>query len=137
MNYDFYNDTYKSFMGINEMFFKRKIEIEIQKDNMFLDIYALYQDQEIARIKCTINKKNKQIRINDINCKKNNKGYGSLMMEKLIDFAKANKFDVITGWLSCADKGHEKRLYHFYQKFGFEITPNDEGVKFADIKLRL
>lgn len=64
MNYDFYNDTYKSFMGINEMFFKRKIEIEIQKDNMFLDIYALYQDQEIARIKCTINKKNKQIRIN-------------------------------------------------------------------------
>ena len=61
MNYDFYNDTYKSFMGRNEMFFKRNIEIEIHKDNMFLDIYALYKDQEIARIKSTIQKENKQI----------------------------------------------------------------------------
>lgn len=119
------------------MFFCTKIEVEVYSYKESINIRAYCQDREVGRISCCINDENRQIKIGDITCKKNNKGYGSLMMEKLIEFAKVNKFEVITGWLSCVDRGHEKRLYHFYQKFGFEIAPNDEGIKFADIRLKL
>lgn len=124
-------------MEMKHMFFKRKVDIEVRSYKESINIRAYYKNREVGRILCCINDENRQIKIGDITCKKNNRGYGTLMMEKLIEFAKANKFEVITGWLSYVDKGHEKRLYHFYQKFGFEITPNDEGVKFADIKFRL
>lgn len=119
------------------MLLKRKIEIEIRHDNSSIYIYAYCKNREVGRIGCTIIEGNKQVKIDDITCTKNNKGYGSLMMMKLIKFAKENGFQSIIGFLACVDRGHEKRLYHFYQKFGFEITPNDEGMKFADIRLNL
>lgn len=119
------------------MFFKRKIEIVMRNDNSSIYIYAFYKNREVGRIACGTDKEKRLIKIGDITCKRNNKGYGSIMMAKLIEFAKTNGFKVIIGWLSYVDKGHEKRLYHFYQKFGFEITPNDEGMKFADISLIL
>lgn len=59
------------------------------------------------------------------------------MMQSLISYAKENNFSYIDGWLSTVDADHTDRLYHFYNKFGFEITPNDYGNKFADIKLTL
>lgn len=124
-------------MEMKHMFFKRKVDIEVRSYKESINIRAYCQNREVGRILCCTNDENRQIKIGDITCKKNNRGYGSLMMEKLIDFAKANKFDVITGWLSYVDKEHEKRLYHFYRKFGFEIIPNDEGMRFADIILKL
>lgn len=119
------------------MFLKRNIEIEINNDNSSVYIHSYYKNQEVGRISCGINKKKKQIKIGDITCKKCNKGYGSLMMEKLIEFAKENGIKSIIGFLSRVDMGHEERLCHFYQKFGFEIVPNDKEMKFADIKLSL
>ena len=59
------------------------------------------------------------------------------MMAKLIEFAKVHDFRGINGWLSYVDMGHEKDYVTFYQKFGFEIVPNDDGMKFADIILEL
>lgn len=109
----------------------------MRNDNSSIYIYAYYKNREVGRIVCGVNEENKLIKIGDIICKRKNRGYGSLMMKKLIEFSKTNGFKVIIGWLSYVDKGHEKRLYHFYQKFGFEITPNDEGMKFADIRLNL
>lgn len=91
----------------------------------------------IGRIVCGLNKENKLIKIGNITCEKSNRGYGTLMMTKLIEYAKANGFKDIIGWMSYVEKEHEDRLYHFYQKFGFEITLNVEGMKFADIKLKL
>lgn len=119
------------------MFSKRNIEIEIRNDSSSLYVYALKKNQRVGKIACGIDEETKLIKIGDITCKRNNRGYGSLMMAKLIEFAKVNDFRGITGWLSYLDMGHEKRLYHFYQKFGYEIVPNDEGMGFADIKLSL
>lgn len=119
------------------MLFKRNIEIEIRNDKSSLYVYALYKDQIVGKIVCGIDEETKLIEIGDITCKRNNRGYGSLMMAKLIEFAKVHDFRGINGWLSYVDYDHKERLYHFYQKFGFEIIQSKEGMKFADIKLEL
>lgn len=119
------------------MHFKRNIETVIHNDNSSLYIYALYKGRLVGQIGCGIDNKAKLISIGDITCKKNNKGYGSSLMAKLIEFAKVNGFKGIEGWLSHVDFNHKERLYHFYRKFGFDIISNDEGMRFADIKLQL
>ena len=91
----------------------------------------------MGQMTCEIHKESKSIKICDILSEKENSGYGSLMMQKLIEFANQNDFMYIDGWLSRYDYDHKERLLHFYQKFGFNITPCDENIKFADIKLNL
>lgn len=59
------------------------------------------------------------------------------MMKELIEYSRQNEFAHINGWLSKVDYDHKDRLYHFYQKFGFEIIQKEEEMKFADIKLEL
>ena len=117
------------------MFGKKKIDIDIQDEESLLVIIATHKNKCVGRINCV--KENEKITIGDIWCKKNNKGYGSVMMIALIDYAKQDEIEYIEGWLSDVDKDHIERLYHFYQKFGFEITPCKKGVKMADIKLIL
>lgn len=117
------------------MFGKKKIDIDIQDEESLLVIYATRQNICVGRIKCV--KRTERITIGDIQCKKNNKGYGSAMMLALIDYAKQNEIECIEGWLSSVDGDHRERLYHFYQKFGFEITPCKKEMKMADIKLML
>ena len=117
------------------MFGKKKIDIDIQDEELLLVIIAIRKNKCFGRINCV--KENEKITIGDIRCKKNNKGYGSAMMLALIDYAKQNEIEYIEGWLSNADKDHIERLYHFYQKFGFEIIPCEKEVKMADIKLIL
>lgn len=119
------------------MLFNKVNETEIEIYKSTLKVYAICKDEIYGTIICAINKENKAIKICDINCKRNNKGYGSLMMKELIEYAKMNKFIYINGWLSEVDVNHVKRLYHFYYKFGFEIIPDKDGMKFADIKLNL
>jgi GNAT superfamily N-acetyltransferase len=55
-----------------------------------------------------------------------NKGYGSLMMQKLLEFASLKGLDTIHGNLSLVDKDHEERLQHFYEKHGFDIIVFEE-----------
>ena len=97
-------------------------------------------------MRCFIDKENKTIKIGDIligeetsssfstRSYKNyiRKGYGTQMMNKLIDFAKSNGYKRIIGDLSSVDdnnsldKDHRERQIHFYKKFGFKILPNEE-----------
>lgn len=66
-----------------------------------------------------------------VNDRWQNKGYGSIVMEQLIKYAKYLKVSYISGELSFVDIGtgdddktkrkNRERLYHFYPKFGFEI----------------
>lgn len=51
-----------------------------------------------------------------------NKGYGSELMNALIDYSKERGISEIYGELSIVDLDHKNRLHHFYQKFGFKIT---------------
>ena len=61
-----------------------------------------------------------------------NKGYGSLIMSELIRYSKSLDVYYISGNLSSVDIGendsdlskkkNRERVYHFYSKFGFEIS---------------
>lgn len=64
------------------------------------------------------------------------KGYGTILLNELIEYAKKLKVDYISGKLSLRDIGTEdnrtpkqaenrKRLYHFYPKHGFIIDENE------------
>lgn len=81
-----------------------------------------------------------KITISDIECIKNDKGYGSILLSELIEFAISKNIDYIDGWLSRSDvEDHKDRLFRFYQKFGFSITKdcsaNDNRL--YNIKLKL
>lgn len=122
------------------MFFKKQISTDIYCESSLLKIKAISNKKVMGYIICTIIEKDGLIEIGDIQCKKNNKGYGSLMMRELIAFGKQNNFKSIEGWISCVDLDHIERLHHFYQKFGFEITLNKDGNsnnKVEDIRLKL
>lgn len=68
-----------------------------------------------------------------------NQGYGSIVMEQLIKFAKYMNAPYISGSISFVDIGvndddetkreNRERLYHFYPKFGFELDKNKETIR--------
>ncbi len=68
-----------------------------------------------------------------------NQGYGTLMMNELIQYAREHGHTHLYGNLSEVDNDHRDRLFHFYQKFGFEITiyPEPQGLMFGRIDLDL
>lgn len=48
------------------------------------------------------------------------------MMNELLLFAEQNGFKRIWGNLSNVDIDHKERLYHFYEKSGFDIEGYDD-----------
>ncbi|MDD4494775.1 MAG: hypothetical protein PHV32_10620 [Eubacteriales bacterium] len=64
------------------------------------------------------------------------KGYGSLMMNKLLEYAATIGVHTIRGKLSSVDSGHKERLHAFYKKHGFDIieynTP--QGLFYGEVK---
>lgn len=121
------------------MFFKKQVSTDIYFESPLLKVKAISNNRIMGYITCIVKEKDEVIEIGDIQCNKNNKGYGSLMMRELIVFGKQNNYKSIEGWISSVDLDHIERLHHFYQKFGFEITPNKDGNKnkVEDIRLKL
>ena len=117
--------------------FKRVIKTKVCVNEPVLQIYVVCNQKAFGKTTCIIDDESRTITISDIECKNNNRGYGSVMMKELIEYSIQNGFTHIRGWLSKVDYAHKDRLYHFYQKFGFEIIQNEEEMKFADIKLEL
>jgi GNAT superfamily N-acetyltransferase len=79
-----------------------------------------------------------EIDLADIDIKEHlsNKGYGAILLRKLIDIAKGKSVSRISGWISSVDIGHIERLTHFYKKHGFEVIINEDvvsGNKIGDI----
>jgi len=64
------------------------------------------------------------LHIDDILMKHNNVGNGSVAMRALLDFAKRQRIQTITGALSSVDSDHQARRDHFYKKHGFSISQN-------------
>lgn len=62
--------------------------------------------------------------ITDFKCYGNN-GYGTIMMECILNYLKSYQVSYILGWASPVDtqdpndNEHGSRLHHFYEKFGF------------------
>lgn len=57
-----------------------------------------------------------------------NKGYASVLLKQLIDMATKKKLNCITGFIAATDFDHIDKLYHFYQKHGFEINPENHTL---------
>lgn len=67
---------------------------------------------------------NGHLHIDDINARHNNVGNGSILLYALLYYANLNGIKKITGDLSPIDNDHRARLEHYYNKFGFTISPN-------------
>ena len=112
------------------MFWKKKNPpiVKVERTESLLMIKLYVNNIREARIQCVV-ESDSTILIGDVihdNEKNYNKGYGSAMMQKLIEYAKENGYSRLYGNLSVVDIGHRDRLYHFYEKFGFEITEYDK-----------
>ncbi|MFD2084520.1 GNAT family N-acetyltransferase [Brevibacillus brevis] len=70
----------------------------------------------------------KHLRIADIRMEEDqvNKGYGSIMMNAIMQLGNELNVQCITGWISQVDWDHIERLEHFYKKFGFSCEINHE-----------
>lgn len=49
------------------------------------------------------------------------RGYGSILLHSLVNFAIEHYVNTISGWISHADKDHFDKLDHFYKKHGFDV----------------
>lgn len=113
--------------------FKRKRinkepQVVINHEGFSLNVLLCIKNIRKACISCVVEDP-RTIFIGDIICDNNrdiNKGYGSQMMRELISYAEKNGFKRIWGNLSNVDMDHKERLYHFYEKFGFDIEEYDE-----------
>ena len=128
-----------------EVLFKRKpeeIAVSVEKDGFGLWIKLAANNQLRARMDCVI-ESDTTILIGDIRHYKENshynRGYGSLMMEELLGYAKENGFSYIHGNLAQVDLDHKERLHHFYRKFGFIISayPEPQDSYYGKIELNL
>lgn len=63
-----------------------------------------------------------EVKIEDVLCKQNNIGNGSILMLSLFEFCKRHNIRKITGYLSSVDDDHKERRDHYYKKFGFVVT---------------
>jgi GNAT superfamily N-acetyltransferase len=64
------------------------------------------------------------------------RGYGSILLDSLINLAKDNSIKIISGWISYADKNHFDKLDYFYKKHGFNVIwGSDSNIanKAADV----
>lgn len=118
---------------LNGYFFdKRTGNIFIKKPavNMYCD--AVYDDKEAFLRNIHI----MDFIVSDI---WQNQGYGSVVMEQLIKYAKHLNVSYISGELSFVDIGtsdddetkreSRERLYHFYPKFGFAINKAERKIR--------
>jgi N-acetylglutamate synthase-like GNAT family acetyltransferase len=93
----------------------------------------------LNRIRLSANYKDEEtIEICDIEVFGENegRGYGSILLQSLINFAIENSVNTISGWISQTDKDHFDKLDSFYKKFGFEVIwDNSSNIanKAADI----
>lgn len=111
------------------LFFKKAIpEIFIDKIDDLLMVNCFVKNIPVSKIQCI--EDSNTILISDIfHYKENidyNKGYGSLMMDKLISYSIENDYTYIHGNLSNVDINHKEMLHHFYGKFGFTIIEYPE-----------
>ena len=74
--------------------------------------------------------------IEDIRVQNINTGEGSIAMEYFLKTAKSLGFIKVVGELSPVDNNHFDRLEHFYNKFGFTVT-FDENRTSGRIEKRL
>lgn len=124
-------------MKFLDKLFSKKFDVQIILDedygrDDYFTIKASVKSNVISWMYITKHNNDNFLYINDIifdSDKYINKGIGTKMMSKLIEYAIENGFKEIQGKLSVVDDEHKDRLHHFYKKFDFQIEniddPND------------
>lgn len=56
------------------------------------------------------------------------RGYGSILLQSLINFSIENSVNTIIGWISQTDKNHFDKLDYFYKKHGFNVVWSNSSV---------
>lgn len=116
-------------------------EVRIEKSDMVLMVKCFIKNRMVSKIQCVV-ESDESILIGDIVHMKNrdyNKGYGSIMMDKLLSYATEFGYKAIHGNLSIVDTDHKERLHHFYEKFGFTIIeyPESKNCYYGEIQKNL
>ena len=126
------------------MFFRKNEEVILTVIENLIDIRIRVGKYASYIMRCVI-QNDDTILIGDISSdygrtgKYENKGYGSKLMQRLIDHATENDYKEIYGNLADVDMEHRDRLEHFYKKFGFEIIENsdDDNLSWGKVRKRL
>lgn len=116
-------------------------DIVINEYDYSLTIMTVVNNKWIAKMICVL-ESDDTIMIGDIlhNSSNNyNNGHGTMLLNKLISYAKENNYSFIYGNLSDVDLNHKSRLHHFYKKCGFTITeyPEKQDCYYGKIELNL
>ena len=93
----------------------------------YTSIKVSINGHRLGMVKCVI--QNQELKITDIEIfdeEYKNKGYGSELMKRLLEYSEKRKIKKIIGELSKVDDDHKEMLFHFYKKFGFDITLYNE-----------
>jgi Acetyltransferase (GNAT) family. len=105
--------------------FRETVNVSINNCESLVFVMLSIKGAQISKMKCILQEDNSLL-VGDIEPFKKrryyNKGYGSKMMNKLLEYASDNKICAIHGNLSVVDQDHKERLHHFYEKHGFEIV---------------
>lgn len=106
-------------------FCNKKVEVEEIIPLILFTIFV--NNKPIYKMNCVLDCENR-IMIGDISpvnsqsiFRQENRGYGSLLMEELLFYAKENKIKELYGNLATVDIDHKDRLIHYYKKYGFEV----------------
>lgn len=106
-----------------------KVSVNIEPSDAILTVRLSVNGVRRARIQCVIESAH-TILIGDIIHDNQdadyNKGYGTLMVERLVAYARETGYSYIYGNLSKVDLDHKERLHHFYKKLGFRVTEYTE-----------
>ena len=123
-NNDIIKDGY--FMGL----FNKKIKVWTDKYDHSMYIKISLGDDEISKMSCILQGDGVLLLADIIPFSKEkyySKGYGTMMMNELFDYAKNNQINSIVGNLSIVDEDHKDRLHAFYRKNGFDIIEYSEN----------
>lgn len=106
--------------------FNKKIDVEEIIPLILFTVFV--NNKPIYKMNCMLEDENR-IMIGDIVpanpqsiFRQENRGYGSLLMEELLLYAKENNIKELYGNLATVDIDHKDRLIHYYKKFGFEVN---------------
>ncbi|MFJ7890529.1 GNAT family N-acetyltransferase [Lysinibacillus xylanilyticus] len=99
-----------------------------QEDNLlpfFIELKVIHKKGIVLnRIRLSATYKSEDIiEIGDIEVFGENegRGYGTILLQSLINFAIENSVHTISGWISHTDKEHFDKLDYFYKKHGFDV----------------
>ncbi len=79
----------------------------------------------VSQAKIVHNNAEQTLLIGDIESEIENKGYGSILMNNIINIAVMLEADSITGKLAETDSDHFDKLKYFYEKYGFIVKISD------------